>query len=170
MASIRPSNGKFRVQLYVMGCRTTKVLPTMEEAQAWAADVEGKLQKRAHELRGLRSGTLQFPQTIYKARIEAPLTHEEIVQGATPVTMLSGIYFLIRMKRVIYVGQSVNVFRRLHEHVRDGMKFDSFTFNLCDEKDMDRLESTYIRALYPDDNIVLGAVARKRRSALRRFG
>jgi len=95
------------------------------------------------------------------------MTHAEIVEGAMPLTLLCGVYFLIRGGRVVYVGQSVNVLRRISEHMKGGARFDSFAFSPCGQNEMDRLEATYIRALFPDENVIFGKVMnkQKRRSA-----
>jgi hypothetical protein len=166
MASIEKHGNKFRAQVYVRGSRSSKVFATEQEAHAWAAETENNLRQKVAHISRVTSGILKFPRSILKARMEAPLTHEEIVKGATPTSRLSGIYFLIRAGRVVYVGQSVNVFRRLSEHIKNGFKFDAFTISLCDPKDLDRLESTYIRAIFPEDNLVYGAPSRKRKATL----
>lgn len=64
----------------------------------------------------------------------------------------TGVYFLIKNRRVIYVGQSVNIFSRLREHRKD-KDFDSFKFLQCKRHELDVIESKYIYALKPKLNM-----------------
>jgi hypothetical protein len=70
---------------------------------------------------------------------------------------------LIRDNRIVYVGQSTNVLRRVARHIDDGKEFDHFTITPCKSEDLDKVERTYITALYPDDNLSLGNSNRVRR-------
>lgn len=163
LASITELNGKWRAQVYVRGSRDSKVFDTADEAKDWADLTEGKLRERAQALSVFSSSAFKFPASVLKAALESPMTHTEIIDRAIPTAILSGIYFLIRNQRVVYVGQSVNVLRRISEHIKNGARFDSFTISLCKRNEMDRLETTYIRALFPDENIVFGRVMNKRK-------
>ena len=79
----------------------------------------------------------------------ALLSESEIVGGAKPWTMFCGIYFLICQSRVVYVGQSVNVFSRIGAHSNSGKEFDRFAFIPCKSEHLDFLESLYIHLLRP---------------------
>lgn len=77
------------------------------------------------------------------------LRKEEIIQQAQPYEF-SGIYFLIQDNEIVYVGQSVNVLRRIGTHA--DKKFDAFAFVPCDKKALDKLETLYIHLLRPPLN------------------
>ncbi len=68
----------------------------------------------------------------------------------------SGIYFLIKNKKVVYVGQSNNVIRRIGKHIEDSIKkFDAVTYIEIKDKykaDMGHIEWTYIQRLQPEYN------------------
>jgi hypothetical protein len=79
----------------------------------------------------------------------ALLLPEEIIKGAIPFTLASGVYFLVDNGEIVYVGQSVNVYSRISQH---GIKFDKFAFVPCPVNLLDRLESFYIHVLRPRSN------------------
>ncbi len=57
---------------------------------------------------------------------------------------------LVKGDRVVYVGQSINVFARISgHHIKD---FESFAFIPCNQTILDRLESLYIHILRPPLN------------------
>jgi len=75
------------------------------------------------------------------------LREEEIVSAANTWELATGVYFLIDSGKVVYVGQSVNVYARIASH--HDKVFDSFAFIPCDKKILDSLESLYIHTLRP---------------------
>jgi hypothetical protein len=75
------------------------------------------------------------------------LREEEIVSAANTWELATGVYFLIDSGKVVYVGQSVNVYARIASH--HDKVFDSFAFIPCDKKILDSLESVYIHTLRP---------------------
>ena len=75
---------------------------------------------------------------------------EDIVSNAQPWASFAGVYFLIFKGKVVYVGQSRNVFQRMAEH--QNKKFDAYAYILCDEDLLDKLESLYIHLLDPPLN------------------
>ena len=77
------------------------------------------------------------------------LLEEEIVAGSHEHKFSCGVYFLVHAGAVVYVGQSVNVYARVHYHEQSGRVFDSFAFTLCEREELDMLESLYIHALCP---------------------
>jgi hypothetical protein len=159
MASItQQPNGKWRAQIYVKGERDTKVFSTELMAKEWAKAVEGRLKKRAElkELLDVGAGLANFPARIVQAMLDAPLTSEQIIAASIPTSIICGIYFLIRDDRIVYVGQSRNVLRRVARHIDDGKRFDHFSVAPCAMADLDKMERTYIAALYPDENMSLG--------------
>ena len=80
------------------------------------------------------------------------LLEEEIIAGAQGYEFACGVYFLVHAGVVIYVGQSVNVYARVHAHRQEGRKpFDSFAFTPCEKEELDMLESLYIHAMCPSE-------------------
>lgn len=81
------------------------------------------------------------------------LTHDEIADQAAPATSQCGVYFLLRGKTVVYVGQSLAFGGRLRTHLRDGSKsFDSFYFLSVPPELLDVVESYYVHQLQPEHN------------------
>lgn len=81
------------------------------------------------------------------------LTAEQILQEAKPAKRTSGIYFLIRDGEIVYVGQSVNVYTRIADHMRT-REFTHTHVHECDVSEMDGLEEYYISLLQPIENIL----------------
>ena len=79
------------------------------------------------------------------------LTEEEIVAGAGEIPTYSGVYFLVSMGAVVYVGQSTNVNVRIASHISTKV-FDSVAWVPCNADKLDILESLYIHCLRPKFN------------------
>ena len=78
------------------------------------------------------------------------LREAEIVSAANTWELATGVYFLIDSGKVVYVGQSVNVYARIAQH--HDKVFDSFAFIPCAKDMLDSLESLYIHVLHPPLN------------------
>jgi excinuclease UvrABC nuclease subunit len=91
------------------------------------------------------------PENAY--RRPAQLSEAEIVAAAIPcnLTRIAGIYFLISDGSVVYVGQSVDVYRRIASHVTT-KQFDAIHVLPCPEVELVKVESDYIRKLNPPLN------------------
>ena len=89
------------------------------------------------------------------------LSESAIVDAAKPIDGCSGVYFLVARGRVVYVGQSINVFSRVRDHL--GYKeFSRFAWVPCNPEILDKLESLYIHTLKPKLNgDIDGHVGRK---------
>jgi hypothetical protein len=87
---------------------------------------------------------------------QLPHSKIDVLEAAIPTAKASGVYFLIRDREVVYVGQSRDVLHRVARHRRDGKAFDAFSYIECDLKDMDRLEVLYIKAFVPPENVSFG--------------
>lgn len=158
MAHFKKAGNVWRVQVAIKGYRASKSFSREADARAWAHGIEEKLRKR-HELEALIAvgeGIPNFPGRILSALREIPYGADEIIRSAIPAFTVCGIYFLIRDDRIIYVGQSTNIYRRVARHIDDGKKFDRFSVVSCPKEDLDRIERMYITALYPDENMSLG--------------
>ena len=77
------------------------------------------------------------------------LLEEEVVAGSHGYKFACGVYFLVHAGAVVYVGQSINVYARVHYHEQSGRVFDSFAFTPCEREELDMLESLYIHAMCP---------------------
>lgn len=67
-----------------------------------------------------------------------------------------GVYFLYDKDELVYIGQSDNLYRRIGQHIADGVKtFDRF--ELYPTNDRIRLEGFLIRMFKPKYNISSGA-------------
>jgi hypothetical protein len=75
------------------------------------------------------------------------LSELEIVDASNAWSSVVGIYFLVKGTKVVYVGQSLNVHRRISDH-RD-KDFDRYAVIQCPSAMLDKLESLYIHTLRP---------------------
>ena len=75
------------------------------------------------------------------------LSEADIVNAANTWESAVGVYFLISGNKVVYVGQSTNVYARISQH--HDKVFESFAFLPCEQKILDSLESLYIHILRP---------------------
>lgn len=78
------------------------------------------------------------------------LREDEIVKAANTWALATGIYFLIEGEKIVYVGQSVNVYSRISYH--HDKVFESFAFIPCEKEMLDKLESLYIHVFRPPLN------------------
>lgn len=84
-----------------------------------------------------------------------PLTAEQIVAAATPITSQHPpcIYFLIRAGVIVYVGQSKQFPARLSVHITEGKKdFDAYSVQAIPSQHLDLVEAYYILAFQPEYN------------------
>ena len=64
-----------------------------------------------------------------------------------------GIYFLLRDKEIVYIGQSVDCFSRVSSHARDKMKnFNRACYVPVPQKELDDIEATMIALFKPEHN------------------
>jgi hypothetical protein len=75
---------------------------------------------------------------------------EAILSAAKPWQSFTGVYFLISNNKIVYVGQSVNVYARISGHTHK--TFDSFTVLPCPKEHLNVLESLYIHMFDPPLN------------------
>ena len=69
----------------------------------------------------------------------------------------SGVYFLYRDNKLVYVGESGNVFGRIGEHIREGIKeFDEFEFIELSEIERKSMEAFLIEIIRPEYNLIGG--------------
>jgi hypothetical protein len=131
------------------------VLPTrVEELKRSEGELLGDvelLRKELFILREQRDKALrhfEFDSIASDLGLSKLYREEEIVGSKLAYEGSSGVYFLIKDDRVVYVGQSVNVFVRISHHVQH-KDFDSYAYVNCPRDKLDILESLYIHALSP---------------------
>jgi hypothetical protein len=82
------------------------------------------------------------------------LTELEIVDNSDEIAMIKmGIYFLIKNRRVVYVGKSVHIDARLISHQRTGKTWDRWYWVPCQPELLDYLERQYLDLLLPPWNL-----------------
>ena len=118
-----------------------------QELRYGIAELEGQLER----LREAVQREVRFGDAVKQLTSGVLLREHEIVEHAVPVSTACGVYFLIYEKKVVYVGQSTNVFSRIFTHVQT-KKFDSYVYIPCEKDTLDKLESLYIHLLSPPLN------------------
>lgn len=103
-----------------------------------------------NEINGLKH-SLAHDEISKKLTGHRLLRHNEIVDGKISVPECSGVYFLIQLNKVVYVGQARNVYNRVSQHINT-KSFDSFSYIHCNIDSLDILESLYIHFLQPESN------------------
>ena len=142
MPTFQERCGKWRAQIRVRKARESATFETLESAKEWA-------RTRAKEIRAsVRPG---LPTRVATLVAGARHAEADIVAASIPARAACGIYFLIKDKKVVYVGKSTDLFSRISDHKRK-TGFDSFSFLPCERGDLDRLEMAYILALMPKYN------------------
>ncbi|MDE2102712.1 MAG: GIY-YIG nuclease family protein [Patescibacteria group bacterium] len=165
MAYVGQFRDKWRAQIQVNGERRSRLFTTEQDALNWANAEKAKMKlaltiKTPIE-RKLALGTdlvTAVPARVIRALQEVPYLPEEIVDATIPLPLSSGVYFLLRGKEVVYVGQSIDMLGRISKHRRTRIQFDGFALFPCEPERMDKLESMYITALVPEYNISLGNI------------
>lgn len=94
------------------------------------------------------------------------LSEREIFKRARGLESLSGIYFLIRDNKIIYIGESDNVYKRIWNHLSNkkhysGKKieggFDYYSVDIMPNtttKEKRRMEAMYIMIYEPEYNTI----------------
>ena len=94
----------------------------------------------------------QFSDMCRSIGMKTLATKQTIVAASLNLADFSGIYFLIKDKEIVYIGQSTCVFRRVYDHLWAKKIFDSFSYIQCEKKMLDKLESLYIHFYQPPEN------------------
>lgn len=126
---------------------------------------EEEVQRRALEFRYQIDQLQAKLNTLQKMEIassvamnltnKALLHEEEIVNAAVPYVKAIGVYFLVNKQKIVYVGQSNNIFNRLGSHAAS-KEFESFAYIPCKAELLDKLESLYIHLFRPPLNGEIG--------------
>lgn len=121
-----------------------EALSRISELRAQIGELEGRLDglKRAEAMNCAAT----------RLAGHALLREEQIAAAAQQWEGVPGVYFLLSSGRVVYVGQSVNVYARIGAHKQGGKVFDAFAYVPCPAHMLDKLESLYIHLLQPASN------------------
>jgi hypothetical protein len=72
----------------------------------------------------------------------------------------SGIYFLIKDRKIQYVGQSKTLMSRIGQHMYEGrVKFDAVSWIYCEPGSLTRMENAYLWLLLPPFNRRITGIA-----------
>lgn len=89
---------------------------------------------------------------ILKSNPFKPLSKKEILaKSKIDNADISGIYFLIKNNKIVYIGQSTSIAIRLASHNHKG-SFDCYSYIACHKTDLDFMESMYIDIYRPELN------------------
>lgn len=132
------------MQIKIHSIRHTKTFDTKEEAAKWA---DGLLQGCKEDLKKSK----QVPKIKSTDRFK--IDEQQILDSSSPFIRYIGVYFLIHKGKIIYVGQSTDVYNRLTYHLHKGREFTHFSFVECPVEMLDDLEHHYIITLNPPENI-----------------
>lgn len=80
------------------------------------------------------------------------------------------LYFLVRDDRVVYVGQTLSLHRRIDSHRKSKKAFDRVLFCELDQSTLQQLESALICHLSPEYNAKERSANSSKLGVLRRFG
>lgn len=161
MASVEVRPGKkrtaYRAFVRLRGRQQlAKTCLSREEAEQWGAQMEARL----------RSGDLSVYEECSPTKKKAPspkriplfdpaklLGEAQIVSRAVEFSPVCGVYFLVKDARVVYVGQSTNVWRRVSDHKdRQEIEFQSVTVLEMPLEKLLEEEAKYIYKLKPPRN------------------
>lgn len=79
------------------------------------------------------------------------LSAEQIIAKAIPARRQPGVYFLIVGGAIAYVGQSIDVWARIVQHMKV-RRFDSFSWFPCPVSELDSVEAACIERFKPWQN------------------
>lgn len=113
------------------------------QVRALAATVDKWMKEAAMDISLMEAGVALTNKRM--------LSEEEIVSAAGGWSSFTGVYFLIENDKVVYVGQSLNIFSRVMQHVQN-KKFARVAYIPCSQDQLDAIESLYIHALKPKLN------------------
>ncbi|WNV48688.1 hypothetical protein [Pseudomonas phage Clover] len=99
----------------------------------------------ALELCGRRVGREQFGEYLFHL--------DAVLEQSFEPNDLSGVYFLIRGDRIVYVGQSLNAPARILEHQREAIKkFERVFIHFLPPESLVAVEGLYIGLYQPEYN------------------
>lgn len=146
MATFSRRGRSWRAGICKRGIRLQASFRSRKEAEDWAEAEESRIANcEPHP-------ALRFPGAMPDGQL---LDLGDLLLNSWSVAPICGVYFLIHVRDIVYVGQSKNIRQRLNKHWKDGGKiFDRVAFIECPESDLRNLESAYIQKFKPPLNVV----------------
>lgn len=95
------------------------------------------------------------------------LIRDERTESADPNC---GVYVLYRNNVVIYVGQSIDVDKRLDDHYHARRRWDREAIHACDLEDLDQIEAALIHFYEPSENRRIPSRPKYYETIVRRLG
>lgn len=141
MASVWLANGKWVGRVRRFGVNRAKTFLTREEAETWASAVE-----REARIAG-RDGI----DAIAKALVGRWQQVDAHRLQRFDLEQFCGVYFLFLRRRIVYVGQSVNVLRRIEEHFTR-LHYDAWAWLPVPRAELDAAERHFIKKHQPPYN------------------
>ena len=90
------------------------------------------------------------PEPATTSQIPEPLmAYRDELKVMVPEPAFPCVYFLILNREIVYVGQTINLAKRLQEHRAAGKEFDRALYLLVPEHELLSRESQFIKALRP---------------------
>lgn len=170
------SQDELFVKIEQVGLRPSDVVKmsleaiSLNQASQWiSAKGSRKLSQPVISMLHLMCKEKEGGRSIYEGLFSADYIIKSSVSAVSGIT---GIYFLLLNKEVVYVGQSVNVYARIAQHSYD-KKFDSIFIHECEKENLTDLENLYIYSLKPKLNSVVIGGERggyKRKESLKAIG
>lgn len=86
-------------------------------------------------------------EEIISIKISVPEKH------ITRPEKIEGVYFLFYKNEIIYIGKSINIYKRIYAHKMKGVCFDSFSFLKIEIEHLLTMEREYIKKYKPKNNV-----------------
>ena len=136
MASFVRFKGKWRAHVYADGRRDSRVFRTLIQAKSWAW-------RRQFDL---KHAAVWCPPSV----TILPLSTLRSLPQVCAAEQVSGVYFLWNRDRLVYIGQSKNVPKRVASHrVKPPTFFDWSTYMSVPSPWQLAIEALYIEAYLP---------------------
>jgi hypothetical protein len=81
------------------------------------------------------------------------IDHRRLKKISSKRKKIIGVYFLFYKKELVYIGQSVDIEKRIQEHTQNKV-FDEYSYKRVCERDLNKVEKACIEYYNPKLNIV----------------
>lgn len=122
----------WRTQIYVDGIRESKTFGTKHDAKEWAQD---------------RVRELKYPDKEKKSKSSIS-TSSQIVEAALPLHLSTGIFFLIKDAKIVYIGQSMQLQKVIEQYFNNN-KFDHINVIACPSQNLDKYQAHFVEMYQP---------------------
>lgn len=143
MGSICKFRNGWRAYLYTPQGRTSKLFKERDDADRWIREKE----------HAARQEEIYAAQSLWTPPAMVPLRQEDLKRllEVTPAAAFSGVYFLWDGERLVYVGQSRNIAKRVATHYRNPpAPFSRATYLSVPHPWQLAIEQIYLEAYVPE--------------------